>query len=255
MPEFNPGQMGGTMRLGLRRTSLALSTDATTYISRTYPSMKLPVNGDGDHGEANGHATVSSVVHQLIHGTHYDGRHRHRFEVNPDMVPQLEAAGLLVVGRDADHGNRMEIIELLKPLERDQLRVNNNHHLVDDALSPPKPVHLLPGGRHPYFVATQFHPEYTSRPNSPSPFFVGLLLAACDQLTTSVCPPFTLCNSHALHRKTDEQAAVATSPLGNTLIGLNEQEEGEARSHIPSSKQAPNRAVASAVTTNGGADA
>lgn len=72
-------------------------------------------------------------------------RHRHRYEVNPAYVPKLEAAGsLMFVGRDVD-GERMEILEL---------------------------------GDHPYFVATQFHPEFKSRIMRPSPLFVGLLRAA-----------------------------------------------------------------------------
>jgi CTP synthase len=71
-------------------------------------------------------------------------RHRHRYEVNPEMVEELEAAGLRFVGKDTE-GERMEIIELKG---------------------------------HPYFFATQYHPEFKSRPNRPSPPFVGLIEAA-----------------------------------------------------------------------------
>ena len=71
-------------------------------------------------------------------------RHRHRYEVNPDMVSELEAAGMRFVGKDTE-GERMEIIEL---------------------------------AGHPYFFATQYHPEFKSRPNRPSPPFVGLIEAA-----------------------------------------------------------------------------
>ena len=74
-------------------------------------------------------------------------RHRHRYEVNPAIVPILEAAGLQFVGRNTDSsGERMEVIEL------------------DTSL-------------HPYFVAAQFHPEFTSRPKRPIPLFFGLLKA------------------------------------------------------------------------------
>ncbi len=73
-----------------------------------------------------------------------DERHRHRYEVNPTMVEQLEAKGLRFVGKD-ETGERMEIVELTG---------------------------------HPYFVASQFHPEFKSRPGKASPLFLGLILAA-----------------------------------------------------------------------------
>ena len=79
-----------------------------------------------------------------------DERHRHRYEVNPDMVAAMEDAGLRFVGRD-ETGERMEIIELKG---------------------------------HPYFVAAQFHPEFKSRPFKPSPLFLGLLMAASGQLSS-----------------------------------------------------------------------
>ena len=71
-------------------------------------------------------------------------RHRHRYEVNPEMVEKLEAAGLQFVGRDTE-GVRMEIIEMKD---------------------------------HPFFFGTQYHPEFKSRPNRPSPPFHGLIKAA-----------------------------------------------------------------------------
>ena len=77
-----------------------------------------------------------------------DERHRHRYEVNPDLVDRLEAAGCAFVGKD-ETNKRMEILEL------------------ED---------------HPFFVATQYHPEYKSRPGRPSPPFMGLILAASNQL-------------------------------------------------------------------------
>jgi len=75
-------------------------------------------------------------------------RHRHRFEVNPQYIKELEAKGLKFVGVDIE-GERMEILEL---------------------------------ENHPYYVGTQFHPEYLSRPMAPSPPFVGLILASKDKL-------------------------------------------------------------------------
>ncbi len=71
-------------------------------------------------------------------------RHRHRFEVNPKYIDQLESCGWNFTGESAD-GVKMEIGEM-----RD----------------------------HPYFVASQFHPEFKSRPSRPSPLHVGLVRAA-----------------------------------------------------------------------------
>ena len=74
-------------------------------------------------------------------------RHRHRYEVNPDYIEKLEAAGLRYMGR-SDGGRRMEILELKG---------------------------------HPYFVASQFHPELKSRPLRPSPIHLGLVRAAAER--------------------------------------------------------------------------
>ncbi|XP_028437018.1 CTP synthase 1 [Perca flavescens] len=116
MPEHNPGQMGGTMRLGKRRTIFKSST---------------------------------SVLRKLYGDVEYvDERHRHRFEVNPELKHHFEKRGLQFVGEDVE-GERMEVIEL------------------DD---------------HCYFVGVQFHPEFTSRPIKPSPPYFGLLLAAAGKL-------------------------------------------------------------------------
>ena len=71
-------------------------------------------------------------------------RHRHRYEVNPDYIGRLEEAGWRFVGR-SDDGSRMEIAEL---------------------------------DGHPYFVASQFHPEFKSRPLRPSPLHLGLVKAS-----------------------------------------------------------------------------
>lgn len=71
-------------------------------------------------------------------------RHRHRYEVNPEVVADIESTGLQIVGRD-DSGQRMEIAE--RP-------------------------------DHPFFVGTQYHPEFNSRPLNPSPLFVGLIEAS-----------------------------------------------------------------------------
>jgi CTP synthase len=117
MPEHHPGIMGGTMRLGKRTTTF---------------------KGD-------------SIIRKLYGNTEtVDERHRHRYEVNPKYVNDLEAKGLKFVGTDSEQ-ERMEIMEL---------------------------------ENHPYYVATQYHPEYLSRPLKPSPPFLGLILASIGKLQT-----------------------------------------------------------------------
>ena len=73
-------------------------------------------------------------------------RFRHRYEVDPRHIAQLEQAGLVFSGRHPDH----PIMQVLE----------------------------LPGEVHPYFIGGQFHPELTSRPLTPHPMFMGLLAAA-----------------------------------------------------------------------------
>ena len=71
-------------------------------------------------------------------------RHRHRYEVNPDYIDVLEKNGLIFSGIAHDK-IRMEILEIKD---------------------------------HPFFIASQFHPEFTSRPLKPSPLFYGFIKAA-----------------------------------------------------------------------------
>lgn len=73
-------------------------------------------------------------------------RHRHRYEVNPDYVLKLEEAGFVFSGR-SPNGRLMEIVE-------------------------------LPKSKHPFFLATQFHPEFKSTPLHPHPLFLAFLKVA-----------------------------------------------------------------------------
>lgn len=79
MPEHNTGQMGGTMRLGKRKT---------VFNAKTCITKKLYGNKD-----------------------YVEERHRHRYEVNPKFIQKFEDAGMKFVGRSTD-GERMEIMEL-----------------------------------------------------------------------------------------------------------------------------------------------
>jgi len=86
-----------------------------------------------------------SLAHRLYGREEVAERHRHRYEVNPEYIDELQAAGLRFSGRSPD--GRMEIGE-------------------------------LPG--HPFFIASQFHPEFLSRPTKPHPLFLGFLEACLE---------------------------------------------------------------------------
>lgn len=79
-------------------------------------------------------------------------RHRHRYEVNPEFLPKLEAEGLIASGTSPD-GRLVEIIELAD---------------------------------HPWFVAGQFHPEFKSRPTRPHPLFRDFIGAAVKRAGLSI---------------------------------------------------------------------
>ena len=112
MPEISKTHMGGTMRLGTKPTPFLVED---CKIKRLYGNQ-----------------------------SYVDERHRHRYEVNPELISKIENAGLIYVGKD-ETGQRCEIMEL---------------------------------ENHPYYVGTQYHPEFKSRPGRPSPPFLGLLKAS-----------------------------------------------------------------------------
>ncbi len=87
-----------------------------------------------------------TLAHKLYGQDEISERHRHRWEVNEEFVPELESKGLVISGRNPQSG-LVEIIE-------------------------------LPPEIHPYFIAGQFHPEFKSRVGKPAPFFDGLVKAA-----------------------------------------------------------------------------
>jgi CTP synthase len=107
------GDLGGTMRLG------------------SYPALLEP----------------GSRIAQIYGAGLIEERHRHRYEVNMNYRPQLEAAGLKFSGISPD-GSLPEIIEIPS---------------------------------HPWFVGVQFHPELKSRPFAPHPLFGSFIAAAVEQ--------------------------------------------------------------------------
>jgi CTP synthase len=93
-----------------------------------------------------------SLAARLYGAEEIHERHRHRFEFNNVYREPFEAAGLVFSGTSPD-GNLVEIVE-------------------------------IPG--HPFYVASQFHPEFKSKPNKPHPLFGGFIAAAhaCDHAKT-----------------------------------------------------------------------
>ena len=85
-----------------------------------------------------------TLAHKLYGKTEVNERHRHRYEVNPEYHKILEENGLIISGTSPD-GKLAEFVEL---------------------------------PNHPYFIATQAHPEFKSRPNKPHPLFDGLVKAS-----------------------------------------------------------------------------
>ena len=86
----------------------------------------------------------NTLAHEIYGKTEISERHRHRYEFNNEYKEKMEEAGLICSGTSPD-GMLVEIIEIKE---------------------------------HPYFIAGQFHPEFKSRPNRPSPLFIGLIKAA-----------------------------------------------------------------------------
>lgn len=88
-----------------------------------------------------------SLAYKLYQKKEIQERHRHRYEVNNDYVKQLEEKGMVFSGQSPD-GRIMEMCEL---------------------------------PTHPFFIATQAHPELKSRPNRPHPLFKGFVEACLQQ--------------------------------------------------------------------------
>jgi len=134
--------------LGLEGAHSAELEDDTPYPVIDILPEQEGVEDMGGTMRLGAHATEiepDTLAHEVYGTTSATERHRHRYEVNPEYIDDLEAAGLHFSGKS---GRRMEILELPE---------------------------------HPYFIGTQFHPEFRSRPTRASPPFVGLLAAALEQ--------------------------------------------------------------------------
>ncbi|MCL2465385.1 MAG: CTP synthase, partial [Micrococcales bacterium] len=118
----------------------------------TMAEQRAIVGGEGDLGGTmrlgayDAVLTPGTIVHELYGVDRVSERHRHRYEVNNAYRAQLEAAGLVISGVSPD----TSLVEFVE----------------------------LPRDVHPYFVGTQAHPEFKSRPTRPHPLFRGLIAAA-----------------------------------------------------------------------------
>jgi CTP synthase len=121
----------------------------------TMEEQKSFVEGEGDLGGTMrlglypADLLAGSVVREAYGAARVEERHRHRYEVNNAYRDQLQDAGLVFSGVNPD----LDLVEFVE----------------------------LPRDVHPYYVATQAHPELRSRPTRPHPLFVGLVGAAIER--------------------------------------------------------------------------
>ncbi|MFC8801762.1 CTP synthase [Promicromonospora sp. NPDC057138] len=121
----------------------------------TMAEQKAIVEGEGDMGGTmrlgsyQAQLTAGSVVAKAYGSERVSERHRHRYEVNNAYRGELEEAGLLISGTSPD-SSLVEFVELRADM-------------------------------HPYYVSTQAHPEFKSRPTRAHPLFAGLIAAALEK--------------------------------------------------------------------------
>jgi len=108
-------------------------------------SGKKDMGGSMRLGSFPAHLKANSIVHEVYGASVINERHRHRYEVNNEYRDKLSEQGLIFSGLSPD-GKLVEFIELDKK-------------------------------DHPYYVATQAHPEFKSRPTKAHPLFEGLVKA------------------------------------------------------------------------------
>ncbi len=132
-------------------SSTEFDNDTSNPVIATMQEQVQVVNGEKDMGGTmrlgSYRATLKSesLVANAYQATDISERHRHRYEVNNNYREKLEAAGLVVSGTSPD-GKLVEFVE-------------------------------LPQTVHPFYVATQAHPEFKSRPTAPHPLFTALIAA------------------------------------------------------------------------------
>ncbi|CAD5225359.1 unnamed protein product [Bursaphelenchus okinawaensis] len=163
--------MGATMRLGRRRSQFLTSE---SVLKKLYNKL----------GKVDSHEV--------------DERHRHRFEVNPSLVPTLTEAGLHFVGMGVDETSEgkshlpattssAQLIQLaaFEDSKKDDLldKVSKLCKRGGDGVTAAAVrMEILELKNHPYYVGVQYHPEYLSDALRPSAPFLGLVLASIGEL-------------------------------------------------------------------------
>ncbi|QCB93833.1 CTP synthase [Cellulomonas shaoxiangyii] len=136
-------------------SSTEFEPDSPHPVIATMEEQLAIVGGDGDLGGTMrlgayvARLTPGSVVAETYGSEQVSERHRHRYEVNNAYRDKLEDAGLVISGVSPD----TSLVEFVE----------------------------LPRETHPYYVATQAHPEFKSRPTRSHPLFAGLVGAALRQ--------------------------------------------------------------------------
>ena len=90
-----------------------------------------------------------TIVRRIYSVNEINERHRHRYEINPEYIQKLEEEGVIFSGK-SPNGRLMEIMELSSK-------------------------------DHPFFIATQFHPEFKAQPLLPHPLFTGFIKACINK--------------------------------------------------------------------------
>ena len=132
--------------------SAEFAPDAKAPVIATMEDQLANVSGDGDLGGTmrlgsyKASLKAGSIVAEVYGETEITERHRHRYEVNNKYRDQIADAGMIFSGMNTER----DLVEFVE----------------------------LPREVHPYYVGTQAHPEFKSRPTRPHPLFAGLIKAA-----------------------------------------------------------------------------
>uniref|UniRef100_A0A0N5AEU3 CTP synthase n=1 Tax=Syphacia muris TaxID=451379 RepID=A0A0N5AEU3_9BILA len=214
MPEHDglKNGMGGTMRLGLRDTVFLIEK---CKLRRLYGKMRV------------------------------SERHRHRYEVNPAMVPMFCEKGLYFVGMGTDElcccgdtfakrtRSAATLIEVAEANLCNGVK-DDNSYTVDETTyevlmakvkvlcqrndsksDTAARMEMMELKDHPYYVGVQCHPEFLSHPMSPSPPFFGLICAASGQLEMYLRSPKNLVEDPAdIKNETLERTTNCNSTRG-----------------------------------------
>ncbi len=130
-------------------TEIAPNTEHPIVIIMDSQKKKIKSKDYGGSMRLGGYPAIlkkNTIAFNAYKTEHITERHRHRYEINPEYIEQLEQKGLIFSGTSLD-GVLMEIAE-------------------------------LPRSVHPFMVGTQFHPEFRAQPLNPHPLFTAFIRAA-----------------------------------------------------------------------------